>query len=193
MPALRSGRERTGRPMAVVRSLTFDVRRAGPADVDAIAAAHLDSIRSIGARHYDAAIVKDWGSRVEGRLYSTAMASGEVFYVAIGTLDGRPQVLGFSSHRIDDGEHRTAVYVRGKAARLGVGSALFRSAEASAVAAGATSIHVAASLAAVEFYRAHGFEEIGPGEHRLWTGRTMRCVFMRKNLARDDRWPHGHE
>lgn len=47
-------------------SITFDVRRAGPADVDKIAAAHLDSIRSIGARHYDAAIVNDWGAKVKG-------------------------------------------------------------------------------------------------------------------------------
>jgi hypothetical protein len=40
----------------------FQVRRAGPADVHRIAAAHLDSIRSLGARHYPAPIVRDWGA-----------------------------------------------------------------------------------------------------------------------------------
>lgn len=148
-----------------------------------IAAAHLDSIRSIGALHYAAAIVSDWGARVKGDLYVNAMARGEVFFIAIGELGDKREVLGFSSHRIDGNEHRTAVYVRGKAARLGIGSALFRTAEAAAITAGATSIHVDASLAAVEFYKANGFEEVGRGEHRLWSGRPMACVFMRKNLA----------
>jgi ribosomal protein S18 acetylase RimI-like enzyme len=92
-------------------------------------------------------------------------------------------VLGFSSHRIDGNEHGTAVYVREDAARRGIGSALFRAAEASAVAAGATRIDIDASRAAVEFYKANGFEEVGRGEHRLSSGRSMACVFMRKNLA----------
>jgi putative acetyltransferase len=152
--------------------------------VHAIAAAHLDSIRSIGAEYYAAAIVSDWGARVAADLYVNAMTRGEVFYIAVGELGGKPEVLGFSSYRIDGNEHRTAVYVRGKAASVGIGSALFRSAEAAAIATGATRILVDASLAAVDFYKANGFEELGRGEHRLWSGRPMACVFMRKRLAR---------
>lgn len=163
--------------------MNFEVRRAGPADVDAIAAAHLDSIRSIGARYYSEDVVSDWGARLNGDLYMDAMARGEVFFIAIGELAGVREVLGFSSHRVEDDQHRTAVYVRGSAARLGIGSSLLRSAEAAAIAAGATSVHVAASLAAVGFYRANGFEEVGRGMHRLWSGRPMACVFMRRDLA----------
>ena len=162
--------------------LMFDVRRAGPEDVSGIAAAHLDSIRSLGAQYYEPSIVSDWGGRVNADLYLQAMAVGEVFFIAVGELNGEPAVLGFSSHRVDEDAHRTAVYVRGGAARHGVGSALFRAAEAAVIAAGGANIHVAASLAAVEFYRANGFAEIGRGEHRLWSGRTMPCVFMRKQL-----------
>ena len=167
----------------MVRATDFTVRRAELADVHDMAAAHLDSIRSIGALYYPAEIVNDWGARVKGDLYANAMARGEVFFIAIGEFNGKPQVLGFSSHRIDGDEHHAAVYVRGQAARRGIGSSLFRSAEAAALAAGATSIHLDASLAAVEFYRANGFEEVNRGEHRLWSGRPMACVFMRKNLA----------
>jgi putative acetyltransferase len=151
--------------------------------VDEIAAAHLDSIRSIGPRYYEAEVVSDWGARVTGELYAKAMAGGEVFYIAVGQFGDKPEVLGFSSHRIDGNAHGTAVYVRGKAARLGIGSALFRAAEAEAIAEGATSIRIDASLAAVEFYKANGFAIVGRGEHRLWSGRPMACVFMRKNLA----------
>jgi putative acetyltransferase len=163
--------------------VNYEIRRAESADVDKIAAAHLDSINSIGAHYYEPPIVSDWGARVKGELYLKAMARGEVFFMAVGNRGGKPEVLGFSSHRIDGDEHRTAVYVRSEAARQGIGSALFRVAESAAIAAGATSIHVDASLAAVEFYKANGFEEVGRGEHRLWSGRSMACVFMRRNLA----------
>jgi putative acetyltransferase len=166
----------------MLQTVEFEIRRAGPADAAAIAAAHLDSIRSIGALYYAPAVVSDWAARVTGALYVNAMACGEVFYLALSTA-GEPHVLGFSSHRVEEHEHRTAVYVRGEAARRGIGSALFRSAEAAAIAAGATSIHVDASLAAVEFYKANGFEEVGRGEHHLSSGRPMACVFMRKSLT----------
>ncbi len=167
-----------------MQTRTFEVRRAGPADVEAIAAAHLDSIRSVGPLFYEAGVVSDWGAQVSGRLYADAMARGEVFFVAIDRRGENAEVLGFSSHRSDGDGHGTAVYVRANALRLGVGTALFRAAEASALAAGAASIEIDASLAAVDFYKSNGFEETGRGEHALWSGRSMACVFMRKVLRR---------
>ena len=163
--------------------MNYRIRRAELADVDNIAAAHLDSIRSLGARYYEADVVDAWCANVAGDLYANAIARGEIFFVAAGEIDGHPAVLGFSSHKILNGEHRTAVYVRGRAARLGIGSALFKRANAEAITAGATSIRVDASLAAVEFYKANGFEEISTGEFRLRSGRTMPFVLMKKPLA----------
>jgi ribosomal protein S18 acetylase RimI-like enzyme len=159
----------------------FTIRRAEPGDVEAIAVAHLDSIRSIGARYYPPDIVNDWAARVTGVLYREAMARGEVFFIAVAGSGG-PEVLGFSSYGNDHEEHHVGVYVRGSASRRGVGTALLRAAEAAAIAAGAGSIHLDSSLAAVEFYRACGFEEVGRGRHRLWSGRAMDCVFMRKTI-----------
>jgi putative acetyltransferase len=160
----------------------FEIRRAALDDVGAIAAAHLDSIASIGPRYYDPQTVQDWGARIHGDLYARAMARGEQFFVALSTIDARQTVLGFSSHRVDGDEHGTAVYVRGSAARRGVGTALYRAAEAAAVAAGATRLTIDASIAAVDFYKVNGFEEVGRGEHPLASGRSMACVFMRKEL-----------
>jgi putative acetyltransferase len=124
--------------------------------------------------------VSDGAARVTGANYVNAMARGEEFFVAVGPTG---DVLGFSSHRIDDSDHGTAVYVRGRASRRGIGSALFRAADASARGVGAASIEIDASLGAIDFYRANGFEETGRGAHRLWSGRLMPCVFMRKILA----------
>jgi len=157
----------------------FEIRRAQPADADAIAAAHLDSIRLLGPRAYDPETVIGWGAHLKPALYASAMARGEAFFVAVAQGD----VLGFSSHRVDGGVHGITVYVRGDAARRGVGSALSRAAEAAAIAAGAATLEIDASLTAVEFYKTLGFEETGRGTHTLSSGRSMACVFMRKTLT----------
>lgn len=175
--------ERLDPVSAAMKPLAFEIRRATPSDADEIAAAHSDSIRSIGPLFYPAETVNDWGSGLTGDIYVKAMERGEVFWIALGGLGDRREVLGFSSHRVDGSQHGTAVYVRGEAARRGIGSALFRIAEAAARRAGATSIDIDASVAAVEFYKAHGFEEVGRVEHRLPSGQPMPCVFMRKTLS----------
>ena len=54
----------------------FRVRRAGPEGVDEIAAAHLDSICSIGALFYSPDVVNDWGARVTGDLCLRSCRSG---------------------------------------------------------------------------------------------------------------------
>ena len=93
-------------------------------------------------------------------------------------------VLGFASdYRIEGSKHGTSVYVRGIAARRGIGSVLLGLAEAHAIVAGATRIEVEASLAGVEFYRVNGFTEVGRGEAHLMCGRPIACVFMRKDVG----------
>lgn len=160
----------------------FEIRRATPADADAIGAAHRDSIASIGPRYYAPQVVDDWGEGLTSDVYLNAMAAGEVFFIALEEIDGQRVVLGFASHRIDEGRHGSSVYIRGAAARRGIGSALYRLAESDAIASGASSLHVEASLAGVEFYEANGFEEVSRGDTHLMSGRPIACVFMRKVL-----------
>src|SRR3989442_970369 len=166
-----------------MRPVDFKTRRATPLDADGIAAAHSDSIRSIGPLFYSQENVNDWGAGLTSDLYVKAMQRGEAFFIAVGDLNGKPTVLGFAAHRVEGTQHGTAAYLMCTAAVRGIGSALFRLAEADAIAMGATSIHVEASLAAVAVYRANGFEEVGRGNHRLRAGRDMACVFMRKTLT----------
>jgi putative acetyltransferase len=170
--------------MAIEAIKGVQTRRADSADVEAIAAAHRDAILSIGAGFYPPHVVADWQAGISRDLYLEAMARGEVFFVAIGSRHDQPIVLGFANdYAIEGTTHGTSVYVRGSAARRGIGSALLRLAEAHGVMNGATSVHIEASLAGVDFYRANGFVEIGHGETRLTTGRTIACVFMRKDLT----------
>ena len=162
----------------------FEIRRAEPSDVDEIALAHRDSIQSIGPAFYSEEVVQYWQEGITGDLYLKAMEAGEVFFIALGDVGGSRGALGFASdYRVEGRTHGTSVYVRGSSARRGVGSALIARAEAHAVSNGATSIEIEASLAGVAFYEANGFVEMGRGETRLTTGRSMECVFMRKDLA----------
>ena len=98
-------------------SAGYSIRRAQPSDAEDIAAAHRDSIRSVGPKFYPASVVEDWGEGLTPDLYVNAMASGEVFFVAIGQIDGKSGVLGFATHRIDDARDGGSVYVRGMATR----------------------------------------------------------------------------
>ena len=158
-------------------------RRAHPGDAAAIAAAHIDSIRSIGPTFYPPDVVDAWGAGLSAKIYVEAMEAGEAFFIATGRIDGQPAVLGFATHRVDDAQDGASVYVRGGAARRGIGSALLRLAEAHALAHGAATLQIQASLAGVAFYKANGFEEVGRGEARLMSGHSMACVFMRKVLT----------
>ena len=158
-------------------------RQAHAEDAEAIALAHLDSIRSIGPAFYPQDVVEAWDSGIMPDIYVKAMEGGEAFFIATGDIDGKPEVLGFSTHRVDDAQDGLSVYVGGGAARRGIGTTLLRLAEAHARERGATSIQIEASLAGVEFYKANGFEEVGTGEARLMSGRSMPCVFMRKPLV----------
>ena len=161
---------------------TWSCRRAGPADAEAIAATHVDSIRSIGPGFYVPEVVDAWASGLGASVYVNAMSAGEAFFIATGPLDGMPAVLGFSTHRADDAEDGMSVYVRGRAARRGIGSALLQLAETHASEVGATTLRIQASLAGVAFYARHGYEDLGRGEAILLSGRSMPCVFMEKQL-----------
>lgn len=160
----------------------FRTRRAHPGDARGIADAHRDSIRSIGPGFYPHDLVEAWGEGLTPDIYVRAMEGGEAFFIALGDLQGELVVLGFASHRIDDTEDGLSVYVRGAAARLGIGTTLLRLAEAHAIEHGATTVQIQASLPGVEFYRANGFEETGRGDATLMSGHTLPCVFMRKRL-----------
>ena len=163
--------------------MEFETRRATESDAAAIAEAHLDSIRSLGPQCYPAGVVADWSEGLGPGLYLEAMARGEVFFIAIGEIDGKRAVLGFASdYQIEGSQHGASAYVRGAVARRGIGSALLRLAETQAIARGARTITIEASLTGLEFYRAHGFVEIGRGETHLRSGRPIACVFMEKQL-----------
>jgi ribosomal protein S18 acetylase RimI-like enzyme len=164
-----------GRPPEII-----EFREAGRADVDAMADAHRDSIQSLGTSFYSSEEVLAWRESVRGELYLEAMDRDEVFFIATRG----DEVLGFASdYPVDRDTHGASAYVRGRAARHGFGSTLLCLAQARARLRGARRVEIEASLTGVDFYRRHGFIETGRGDSLLTTGRTIACVFMRKDLS----------
>ena len=164
--------------------MTFDgvaIRRATAQDADAIAAAHLDSIRSLGPPFYSDDDVARWSAGVVPAMYVKAMNEGEAFFVAIDQSSREPVVVGFSSHWNNGTEHGVSVYVTGGAARRGLGTALLQAAESHAIRCGARSLSIEASLAGLAFYQANGFD--AEGEPVLLSGTTLLVVPMRKKLG----------
>lgn len=160
-----------------------EIRQADASDASAMADAHRDSIRVLGARFYPDGAADDWAACVTPDMYVRAMEGGEVFFIATGVVDGESLVLGFASDYLIRGTtHGTSVYVRSIAARGGVGSALLDKAEELARARGATEVEIEASLAGVPFYRARGYEDVRRCATRLPSGTSIDCVFMRKRL-----------
>ena len=169
--------------MSLISNAT--TRQASPTDAARIADAHRDSIESIGSAFYPPIVVAAWQDGLAPDLYIRAMERGEVFFIA-EHLDGNGhEVLGFASdYAIESGRYGVSAYVRGRATRQGVGSALLRLAEADAIHKGAKIISIEASLAAVEFYSANGYVETGRGDTHLASGQPIECVFMKKDLQK---------
>jgi ribosomal protein S18 acetylase RimI-like enzyme/general stress protein 26 len=158
----------------------IEFREAGLADVDAMAEAHRDSIQSLGRSFYSPEAVAAWREGVRGQLYLEAIDRGEVFFIATRGND----VLGFASdYPVDGDTHGASAYVRGSAARRCIGTILLCLAEARGRLRGARRVEIEASLAGIDFYRRHGFVEVGRGDSLLTTGEAIACVFMRKDLS----------
>jgi len=148
---------------------------------------HRAAIRGEAARFYSAEIIDDWGPlpiRAEnvGGLADRMIRGEEEAVVARDDATGR--VVGFGSI-VPAAEELRAVYVAPDHQRSGIGSMIVAELEARARKHGLSNLSMDASINSERFYRHHGFEVEGRGEHVLNSGRRMACVRMRKLLGTD--------
>lgn len=99
----------------------------------------------------------------------------------VGFGDARPEPSGYTDGV--DGEIR-AVYVHPDAARTGVGSAILADLEGWARGRGVASLGLHASLNAVPFYEARGYDRVGERTHEFEGGVEAPVVEMHKRLDR---------
>lgn len=167
------------------------VRGAVPADAGAIRTLHEAAIREFGPLAYSRTQVDAWARGCESVDYIAAIEADDVEFIVADIDD---DIGGFGSLRLGtpleyeltvDAEV-TAVYVHPSVARQGIGTRLYRELERRARAHGATRLGLSASLNAVPFYEAQGYERVSEHDHEFSshdsTGVVGTVVEMGKRL-----------
>jgi putative acetyltransferase len=135
------------------------VRPARPADAGTVLALHVAAIRAFGPEAYDDEQVEAWAAPSDGASGYPIDEPGE--HCVVVERDGALVGVG---HLTDDAEGYEAdraveaVYVHPDHTRRGVGSALLAHLEGYTRGTGADTLELWASLNAVEFYEAVGWE-----------------------------------
>ncbi len=153
------------------------VRHATHSDIYAIARIHQSAIRSTTA-FYTLAQIDSWAAHIVPEAYLPYIAASDFFVV----VDGQNGVIGFASL---DRHHAevASVYVDPAHVLRGAGRRLIEEIEASARAADIIRLHVTASLYAMPFYRAVGFDLVEHATSHTRGGIEMPCARMVKNLV----------
>jgi GNAT superfamily N-acetyltransferase len=173
-------------------------RRAAPGDVPAIEALAARSIRALHVGVYDDAIIDeaiehaygvDW-QLVRDGTYFVATIAGAV--VGAGGWSYRQTIAGahgpndppanLLSPNVDAARIR-AFYVDPGYARRGVGALLLNASERAALEVGFTRAELTATLPAVPFYAAYGYEPAGVYDLALPSGRFLKLRLMIKRLT----------
>lgn len=166
--------------------MSYVIRPATVEDVEKIIDAHLSSIRELGPGKYSADVVEGWAYPREKQGLRDKILSGKHFMSVAVSESQEQYILGFSNYTYDEASqtHRVGLYVRGTAARRGIGAALFRAAEQYARQFGAKEIHSASSLVAHVFYKKMGYFDVDEAEHVFKNGAAIQIVNMKKVLER---------
>ena len=150
------------------------LRDAVPADAEAVRDVHAASVRGLGPAAYDDEQVAAWAGNRDPADYDTTPDDAD-FVVA--ERDGR--VVGFAELRPHGGGYFEtvrpgpwtgevrAVYVHPDAAGEGVGSALLAELERRARGRDLSALGLHASLNAVPFYEARGYERVVELDHEF--------------------------
>jgi GNAT superfamily N-acetyltransferase len=132
------------------------IRLARMDEIRAIHAVHRDSVTSLCTSHYTPEQIATWLDGRTPEIYVDGITSGQL-WVAIGedeTIAGFVEIHGHVLGKL---------FVRGASAGSGVGRRLLATAVDAIKATGAASVYLEASRNARDFYRKHGFVEIGTG------------------------------
>jgi len=163
----------------------MEIRPATAEDAEAVADAHHAAIEVLGAAVYDDQQVAAWSA---GRSPDDYEFGGDDRDVFVAEIDGTVRGFGWLSH--EPGEHLTAdvdgevtgMYVHPDVAREGVGSALLDRLETSARERELGALGMWASMNAVPFYEAQGYERVAERVHEFGGGVTGRVLELRKDL-----------
>lgn len=152
------------------------IRRAIPDDKDFIWSVRTRAIAGIRGNHYSRKELEKWSTvpmpeQFDETIHTKAFLVAETDDVIVGH-----GFLDKETGEID------AKFVDPNSQRRGVGTQLLIALEKIARDSGLASLHLSATLNAVEFYEAAGFTELNVSKYQHPSGFELACVLMRKAL-----------
>lgn len=160
---------------------TISIRNAVREEWPAVLAIHYRAIHEIASSDYPEEILNAWGTPIsppDFAKFDAKLERGQI--VVVAEIEG--VLVGFGE-LIPDKNELLAVYVNPDYIRRGVGTAILHELERLAREKQLSFLQMAASLTAVPFYEAHGYNSIKRDVHILQTGVQMDCVRMKKELT----------
>jgi putative acetyltransferase len=151
-------------------------RVAAVGDIAEMWALRTRAVQQTCASHYPADVVRIWSAAPPPVSYARLVAAG---CAVVAEEDGK--MLGFSVLNPEQAEV-DAVFVDPAAGRRGIGGLLLCTLAKVALARGCNRLHLYASLNAVSFYAAFGFEQVREELYSHPCGIKLRCVYMQKRL-----------
>ena len=164
--------------------MPVSVREMCPADARAFLEVHHAAVRELAAADYPSIVIEAWAPwPIAAEHVAFVRSNPDREYRLVAESDDRIVGIGcLAAHK----DEILACYVAPSASRSGVGSTILRGLERVAKVRGALLLELDSSLTAEPFYRSHGYEVQGAGEHVLNNGTLMACVRMRKFLGSSD-------
>lgn len=166
--------------------MNVSIRRAKDGDAAAIRRIHLASIRGLGRQAYTDEQVEAWAHDRDPDEYPIEADDTTIFVaerggsiVGFGWLSAEPD----ADFQAEVDGKISAIYVHPAMARDGIGETLYQALETRAREAGFESLGLWASLNAVPFYEAQGYQKIQELSYEFEDGVTGPALEMRKSLA----------
>jgi len=163
----------------------MNVRTATPDDLDRVAALHRAAVRAVPAEEYDECHLDAWDHERSPDDYPLDDPDRTLLVAErSGRVDGTGRsgrVAGFGRASHDRGEVE-ACYVHPDHAGREVGSALLAGLEGRLAARGTATVRTVASLNAVGFYEAAGYDRVEAVTLEGYRGVEFPCVAMEKSL-----------
>jgi GNAT superfamily N-acetyltransferase len=155
----------------------FSMRRATASDAAAMWDVRCNAIRRTCRSHYPVGLLERWAATPMPATFGRRI---EDEYFVVGAIDS--SIAGFAALKATD-SLIDAVFIAPEAGRRGLGLRLLEHLERVAIERGLRVLRVNASLNAVAFYAAAGYQVLSEGVYTTSAGLQIACVGMEKTLC----------
>lgn len=158
------------------------IREANENDVESIWDVQRTSVVDLASRDYPGEIIEEWKAKKTPEAIQKERESIRSGRNLAWVAEFSGKVEGFSI--LIPGENElNGLYVTGKIAQKGAGTALLEVLEKKARELGLNKLELHSSITAKPFYEKKGYRNLGRSIHTLPSGYQMDCYVMEKNLT----------